>query len=407
MIKYLKIGYKNIIRHKRRTLLTLSMIISVAIVTLVVEGFIEDSQRGWLMSIIHTQTGHIQIMPHGYREREIMAPIDTLISTPERVKALIGEDEPVVAITERLNFGGMIATEKKTAIFNGIGIDPITDYDIFELISAEKGTRLTPDKELGCLIGSGLAKNLEVDVGNLVTLISNTREGAINAINVEIVGIFHTGVPEVDKMLLYIPLKSAQRLLNISNEISNLVILLNNINQVDKEAYRIKGLLKDKFPNLEVVTWEELATLYKKVQRMQRFQANIIEIIMFFLIGMAICIIMLMSVFERTREIGTMTAFGIKRREVIFLFLCESMIIGIIGGVLGSLLGIGVTGIINIIGIPFNPPGTEILVYIRPVILYDRALYVTIVAIITTCLGGLYPSLWASKIRPQEAFRFV
>jgi len=407
MLKFFKIGYKNVIRHKRRTLLTIFMIICVVTITLVLEGFIEASRKGWLLSIIHTQTGHIQIVKKGYREKSMTQTLDLLIENPKAIEKIIKNNKSIRAFTERLSFGGMIATETKTAIFSGIGIDPVNDYDIFDLIQAKVGTRLMPYHKSGCLIGSGLAKNLGLKVGSSAILISNTIEGAINAINVEIVGIFHSGVPQKDNLVLYIPLKDAQRLLNLNGQVSKIIILIEDIDKVDKEVNNIRKLLKNNFPDIEIVTWEQLAGLFKRIQSMYRFQANIIELIMFSLIAISICIIMLMSVFERTREIGTMSAFGIKRSEIIFLFLCESMIIGIIGGLLGVMIGIGVTKLLYIIGIPFNPPDTDILVYIRPIVLYNKAIYIFLFSIFTTIIGGLYPSIRTSKIRPSEAFRFV
>lgn len=408
MVKFLRVAYRNVIRHKRRALLMLFMITIVVAITLILEGFLEASRQGWLTSVIHSETGHIQIMRKGYMEAGPMAPLDLLITRPEEIKAILnGSSNAIIGLTERLSFGGMIATWEKTAIFGGIGVDPVNEYDIFDLIDVKKGTRLIPNQDSGTLIGSGLAKNLEINIGDPVTLISNTVEGAINAINMEVVGIFHSGTPQVDNMALFVPLASAQRLLNVPNQVSSIVVLLDDINLVDKKANEIRGLMKERRHDIEVVTWQDLATLFKRVQSMNRFQANIVGIIMFSLITMAICIIMLMAVFERTREIGTMTAFGIRKGEVMSLFLCESMIIGIIGGLLGALLGIGVTGVLNMIGIPFNPPDTDILIYLRPVILYDRAVYVFFIAVVTAGIGGFYPAVWASTIRPSEAFRFV
>jgi len=386
------------------------MIITVVTITIVLEGFIEASREGWLISIIHSETGHIQIMRKGYREKSMMSPLDLLISNAKEIKTIINNsavNNTIRGLTERLKFGGMIATEKETTMFSGIGIDPVNEYDIFELIRIEKGKRIMPHKKSGCLIGSGLAKNLKLDVGDSVVLMSNTVEGAINAINVEIVGIFSSGVPQVDNLVLYVPISAAQRLLNVKEQVSNIIILLEDINLVDKGAEQIRDLLKAKFSDLEVVTWRDLASLFNRIQDMYKFQSNIVEIIMFFLIALAICIIMLMAVFERTREIGTMTAFGVKKWEVISLFLCESTIIGVTGGVLGMASGIGMTGLLNIIGIPFNPPDTDVLVYIRPIVLYEKAVHIVIFTIITTIMGGLYPALWASKIRPSEAFRFI
>lgn len=406
MIKFIRIGIRNIIRHRRRTLLIFLMISTVVAITLVLEGFIEATQQGWLTSIIHSETGHIQIMRKGYREKQIMAPLDLLIPEPQAIESLLEKNKTIVGITKRLLFSGMAASKDKTIIFTGIGADPVTEYDIFDLIDVRKGTRLQPHKPFGAMVGSGLAKNLDLGIGNNLVLITNTIEGAMNAIDVEIVGIFQSGVPQVDSMTLFVPLAAAQQLLNVPGQASYIALLLKDIKLVEKEAAQLKQTLKN-FSNLEVFRWQDLATLYKRIGSMNRFQANTIEIILFSLIALAICIIMLMAVFERTREIGTMTAFGVKKSEILSLFLCESTMIGVIGGFLGILIGIGIIKLLFFIGIPFNPPGSDMTVYIRPIVLYDRALYVFSFSTLTTIIGGLYPAAWASQIRPVEALRFV
>ncbi|MDI6704060.1 MAG: FtsX-like permease family protein [bacterium] len=410
MVKYIKIALRNIRRHKRRTILIVIMITTAVAVTIFLEGILEDMRQGWLKAIIHTQTGHIQIMHKGYLEKELMAPLDMLISHPKKIEKFLEKQESILAMTKRLNFGGMIATPEKTAIFSGIAVDPVNEYEVFCLLDVDKGEKLSPYKENGCVIGVGLAKNLAIEVGDVVTLISNTIEGTLNAVDVEIVGIFKSGQPQVDNMLLYVTFPTAYNLLNIvGDKVSNIILVLKSINLAPKFASILRSFIKDRYigEELDVHLWSDLATLYRKVMGMNKFTTSIIELIMFFLITLGICNTMLMAVFERTKEIGTMTAFGIRKGEIVGLFLCESLIIGIFGGLLGSILGAGITQVIQFIGIPFVPPGTDKLVYIRPIVCLDKIVLAFILATITPIIGGLYPAFWASKIKPVEALRFV
>ncbi len=410
MVKYIKIALKNIRRHKRRTILIVIMITTAVTITIFLEGFLEDMRQGWLKAIIHTQTGHIQIMHKGYLEKELMSPLDMLISYPKEIDKLLEKQKCILARTKRLNFGGMIATSEKTAIFSGIAVDPVNEYEVFCLLDVDKGEKLSTYKENGCVIGIGLAKNLGIEVGDAVTLISNTIEGALNAVDVEIVGIFKSGQPQVDNILLYVTFPTAYNLLNIKeNKVSNIILILEDINLAPKFASILRAFIKDKYrwEKIDVHLWADLATLYRKVMDMNKFTTGIIELIMFFLITLGICNTMLMAVFERTKEIGTMTAFGIRRGEIVGLFLCESLIIGIFGGLLGSILGAGITQVIHFIGIPYVPPGTERLVYMRPIVCLDKMVLAFILTIITTIIGGLYPAFWASKIKPAEALRFI
>lgn len=410
MVKYLRIAAKNIARHKRRTILVVVMIGSGVAMSILLEGILEDMRLGWLKAIIHTQTGHLQIMPEGYLKRELMSPLDLLISSPMRLKEFIEKEEGVVSLTERLNFSGMIATQEKTTIFNGIGVDPINEYEVFSLLKGvERGSPILRDKPYGGVIGTRLAENLGIDIGGVVTLVSNTKYGTLNAINMEVVGIFSSGVPEVDSMCLYLPLEGAFKLLDIEGEVSSIVCILEDIRSVPKFKERVKRFIETEygFEGLEVHSWDELATLYKRVMGMQGFTIKMIELIIFFLIALAISSIMLMSVFERTREIGTMTAFGIKRSQIMTLFLTEAFLIGILGGMIGILVGSSITAGVFFVGIPYIPPGTEKVVYMRPLLCVDKMVFVFLIGIVSTLIGGLYPSWWAARIRPIDALRFV
>jgi len=409
MKKYFILAYRNTVRHKRRTILTVFLIASVVAVTIFMEGFLEAYNQGWLQATIHSETGHIQIMPTGYREAAVMAPIEGLIASPEKIKELIEEDKDVIGITERLKIGGMIATEEKTAIFSGVGIDLVNEYDVFDLIDVQQGRRLSPLDKEGCVIGALLAKQLGLKVGDSATLIANTIEGAMNAVRIHIVGIFESGTPEVDSLFIYIPIIHAQNLVNTPGQVSNIILLLNDIKKVEPYSKRLKEMIETigMKQSVEVWRWDELAGMFKRITNMQRFQLSVVEGVMLFLVVLSIVIIMLMSIFERVREIGTLTAFGITRREIATLFLTESAMLGLLGGFMGNMIGLIVTTITYYLGIPFNPPGSTMTVYIRPIIVPQIMMILFFVAILTTLLGGLYPALWGSKIKPTEALRYV
>jgi len=407
MNKYIKIAWRNIFRNKRRTVLVVIMIMFAVSLSLLFEGFLEDMRQGWLKAVIHGETGHIQIMRKGYLESSILSPLDCLISSPKEIEGLLKKDKDVVGVTKRISFGGLIAVADKTTIFNGIGVDPANEYKIFSLLEGVKiGKRLYPYHRDACVIGCGLAKYLGVGIGDMVTLLTNTVEGAMNAINVEVVGIFETGRPEVDNMCLSIPLSSSQNLL-YTEKVSSIILLLKDIEDVPRYIEGLKRRLNEKRMDVEIHPWYELATLYKKVMAMNRFQLTIVEIIMFLLVGLALSNVSIMSTFERTKEIGTMTAFGIRQDEIMKLFLSESSLIGIIGGIGGIIGGIIVVKILYLIGIPFVPPGSTTPVYMRPILQISNLIFAFIFASLISIIGGIYPAWRASRIKPVEALRFV
>jgi len=381
------------------------MIVVAVTLSILFEGFLENMKKGWLEAIIHAETGHIQIMKKGYLEKSLLSPLDCLISYPKEIKEKLKDDKNIVAMTSRLDFGGLIAVADKTTIFNATGIEPENEYEIFSFLeNVEKGTRLYIYHKDACVIGCGLAKYLGVSIGDTVTLVTNTVEGGMNAINLEVVGIFKSGRPEVDNMCLSLPISSAQKLL-YTKKVSKIILLLKDMKYIPKYVDELKSkFIKE---NLDVYPWYELAKLYKKVMAMNRFQLSIVEFIMFVLIGLAISNVALISTFERTREIGTMTAFGIRKGEVMKLFLSESLLIGIIGGIGGIILGTIVVKILYFIGIPFVPPGTDMVVYMRPILKMQILMFAFFFSCFISILGGIYPAWKATKIKPIEALRFI
>lgn len=406
MKKYITIGLKNIWRNKRRSIFVVLMLIVAISLFILFEGFLEDSQRGWLKAIIHAQTSHLQITKKGFYERPMGSSItkEDLID-PQKIEEMLKKDTEVIANTKRLAFGGMIATEDKMTIFSAFGIDTLWEYEVFSFLTeVEKGGILEPKDTDVCVIGCGLAEYLKVGIGDKVILWTKTQDGAMNAIEVKIKGIFRSGKKEVDKMCLSVPLSCAQKLLN-TDKITNICILLKDIKNVDKWKERFQNSLDDK--ELEVHPWHKLAPIFKQVMAMNRFQYSLIEFIVLLLIALGIANVMLLSVFERTREIGALSAFGLKKIEIIRLFLAEGFALGLIGAIVGVIMGIIITISLWYIGIPFQPPGVERIVYIRPIVCIDKVILGFVLGIVVAVIGGVYPAYYASRIKPVEALKFL
>ena len=223
----------------------------------------------------------------------------------------------------------------KSSVFMGSAVDPAAERSLgFAPYYSGTDFDNKPGGEVEALIGAGLAKSMNVNVGDGLTVLAMTSDGALNGVDVQIVGIVNSGLAEMDARYLRITLASAQRLLQ-SDRVTNLVVGLDSTDNTDR-AYtelmpRINGLPQQ----LVLKKWIDLATYYKQVESMFSSIFLFMGVIVFFMVLMSSVNTLLMTMFERTREIGTMLAMGTPRAWIVALFMLEATLIGVLGAIVG------------------------------------------------------------------------
>lgn len=201
------------------------------------------------------------------------------------------------------------------------------------------------------VLAQGLARSMKVKIGDFITLLSTTTDGALNAFDYTVKGIYTTGVPDLDKRQLYIDLKSAKSLLN-TNKVSSLAVYLFDLNQTEQKL----SLYAQKDEPLLFTPWWQRAFYYQSVKDLYNRIFGLLGALMVLLVFFSISNTMSMTVTERTREIGTIAAMGSYKSEIIRNFVLEASIIGLIGAVTGVVF----TGIVNwallTLGLDMPPP---------------------------------------------------
>lgn len=403
---YLKIAFLNIFRNKRRTFLTMLVIVFGITSIIIFGGYVQYQYWGLRESFIRTQLGHIQVYKKGYAQEGNIDPLEYLISDYEQVRRVIHEVQPEVrAVSAQLELSGLVSTSEKTTVFIGKGIEPETDYLISSAEVIRRGRDISQfDVEAG-ILGIGLADGLGVNPGEFVTLLTSTKKGGINAVDFELKGVFKSGIKEYDDKALKIPLSLAQYLLNV-REVSKLIILLKNTDDTKMVAQNLKSVFERKGFDLEIKSWDELAPFYHSVVSLYngifRFIGGIIGIIVIFSIANTL----LMSVMERVNEIGTIRAMGATRPLVLKSFIYEGIIIGIIGGIIGVIIGIIMSCLININGIPMPAAPSMTRGYVAYIIITPRVLiYGFLLALVTAFISSIFPARKASKMKIVDALR--
>jgi putative ABC transport system permease protein len=372
--------------------------------TLMVGGFITASFDGLRESIIHGGVGHLEI-----RTRESLEDFEEEIlefgltrADQDSIKNFFASQEGVDKILPRLNFEGLVSNGDRSVVFLGQGMlweDEESFSRIFSPFSGiVRGSSLSEDDKYGSLLGEGLAKDLGVSPGDGVTLLVNSSETGLNALDVDVVGLYRTGIPEYDKRAIYVSLSLAQELI-WTDKVSTVVVGLEGLGVGVQE--RLGGLYEEAqgvFGDLRVRKWDEVDPFFPAVEALYSRFFTVLSVILGLVVLISTATTMVMCVLERRREMGTLRSFGFSRWDLAILFWLEGGMIGFLGGILGVVGAWWASDFLNGLGILMPPPPGRDFAYplfftIRPWMFGS----IVVVSTFLCALSALFPSLKASK----------
>jgi putative ABC transport system permease protein len=397
-----RLALRNIFRQVRRSIIA-SMAISFGVIAMMLSaGFIE-----WIIwanreGVAVTQLGHIQIVKPGYYEDGKSDPFRYLLPQQSPELDRIQDIPGVRTVTTRMDFNGLISHDDSTLSFLGQGIDPANDPALRYLIIVE-GQHLSLQDPKGILVGSGLAANLGIHVGDTVVLLTTTRSGGMGAVEAHVRGLVSTTVKAYDDSMLRVPIELAGHLLRASGGHVR-VISLFDTDMTDAVTKELRN--RSDLTAYEISPWTALADFYQKTVELFSRQINVVKLIIAVIIVLSISNTMTMSVMERTVEIGTAMALGVKRHRILGLFLVEGGILGLASGIAGAVLGYLLAQAISAVGIPMPPApgmsrGFTASIMVTPKIAGEAVL----LAVMTTLLASIYPAWRASRLIIVDALR--
>ncbi|HEY5956147.1 MAG TPA: FtsX-like permease family protein [Polyangiaceae bacterium] len=399
----LRIALRNVLRHRRRSLITFSAMFLALAIMVGVRGFMNGMQSGIRDSIVKGQSGELQIHRRGYLRSTGKSSLEMDVPTDSAFLQRITSVEGVRAVTPRIQFGAMVSVRDTTSVAMLTAIDPEREPMVCprraDLVSS--GKLIAPGPTDSANLAPELAAALGLHLGDTATLLANDRDGVMNALEVHHVGTLgQAGMPLPDKKIGLMTLTQAQELLRMPGRATEFAISIDDIRQLDA----IKGRLQAAVGNdYEVATWSELMPWVEDAMAAQDFMLNFLAGIFLFVALLGIVNTMLMSVYERTREIGTMMSVGVRRRQILGLFLLEAGLLGLSGGLVGAAVGGGYVYYLSHTGVVFRMGGASLPMYIHPFITPSYALFVLLLATGGALVAALWPSLRASGLRPVEA----
>lgn len=411
----IRLAWLNLSRNRRRSSMSV-LIVAIAVFALTSAGGFGLYTYESLQEMAARDSGHLTLSQPGYFEQDEETPLSNGLSdTGELTRLLLGNDR-VRGVQPRIYFTGLVSNGSKSTIFVGTGVNerefemkgPFLDMHAGSSLSTATSRRYDP-AEPQVMLAKDLAKNLHVTVGDWVTLLATTSDGALNAYDFKVHGIYATGVPELDKRQLYIHVTMAQELL-ASDRVSTLSVFLFDTAQTDTMHTALQAKLEqtELTQTLAITPWQERAFFYKKVKDLYDRIFGIMGAVMALVVFVALFNTMTMSVTERTREIGTLSALGAYPREIILDFVREASLLALLGAAIGIVLTALTSGLLAIADIQMPPPpgssnGYPLYVYFS----WQLALYATL-GVLVICLCCAFLSARRGVQRPiTEALIYV
>jgi len=409
MSLFLRIAWRNVWRQRRRTLLIAAAMGAMMALLVFYDGMIGGFEQAIYGNAIQLLGGNIQVHAPGYSDTLGSKPLLPLADPDAVVQA--AEAQPnVVAASKRIVTGGLATNREGAFAVSIIGIETAKEADITPVsANITKGRYLNPDDGDLIVIGQGLASAMGIDVGDRITMVGNSRNEQTRQRTMTVVGIYDVGVPSVEKSMIYLSLAEAQNLFGLDGQVTEVVI---SLKQIGQEAGVISAINKSA-PGYEVETWENSFPELKQTMEMKTGVMGYMGVFMLSIAAIGILNLLMMAVFERTREIGIIGALGLKPREITYLFLLEGILIGVMGAVIGAVLGTALNGTLSVVGLDYSQFAdlTEytalisgrIYTQLVPLKVIQHAFTVAIIA----ALAALYPAIQASQREPAEALHYV
>ncbi len=394
---------RNVFRQRMRSLGTLAAI-SLGVAGLILAGgFVQDIFVQLGEAVIHSQSGHIQIARQGYREGRTRSPDAFLIAEPDTLKQKLLEEPGVPMVLARLGFAGVINNGKRDLGIIGEGVEPAAEAKLGTYLRYIEGRALADKDSDGIVIGQGVARSMGLKAGDRVNLVISLAQGAVNTLDFEVVGVFQSFSKDFDARAVRIPLAAARNLMD-NTSAHLMVLVLDKTENTDRVYASLRGKLVAQ--GYELASWRELSDFYDKTLQLYGRQFGVLRLIILLMVLLSVANSVNMTLFERTREFGTLLALGDRPGKVFQLIMTESALLGLIGAILGMVLGCVSAWIISAIGIPMPPPpnaniGYTALIRLMPLDVVSAG----VIGLIATCLAAVMPARRASRMHIVDALR--
>ena len=408
MSTLIAIAWRNLWRHKRRSLITATaMAVAVAMCMSLIA--FTDGMYGKMFEImVDQQLGHVQIHHPDYPGTRQM--VDSIPEAEATLKAIEGTERALGA-TGRLNGFALLGGSKKSTGAQLQGLEPGRELPLTHVDHRiVQGRYLASDPAHEIVLGTGLAEELSLAVGDEVVAFTQSADGSLGNDLYTVVGLSSTGNAAMDKGGAWMHLADLQELLVLPDQVHSIMVLSRDADDLVAFKDVLKGVVPE---GTEVQTWSEASPQTAELMGMQSFASLFMLGIVFAVASFGVLNTMMMSVFERTRELGVLKAIGLRPTQMVSMVLWESVFLAALAGGIGLVFGGLLDLLVVYVGFDMSagsPDGFEIMgVRLDPIIYGEVtpfSLFAPISALVgVSVLASVWPAWRAARLQPVEAIR--
>jgi len=410
---------KNLSRSKLRTSISIIAIAIAIIAAVFARGLINGMIESTIGHHINYKAGHIRVIDEEYKLKERLMSLNYTLDgfnnkgyseMSEKIKLVEGVEQ----VVPRLKFAAVVSQEDELVRMMGWGVDPAEEIKFTNVDKSITEGRMVELGNREMVMGAGLLKELKRGVGDKVTILYTTPFGSFKGSTFEIVGEIQSPLPLINDGIFYLPLDQAQRILEMPDQVTELLIITPDYRKAASILPALNELFtrEDKIGKYFLQLWNRdyfLVGYFEMARKIYNF-------IYIFIIVMACFVLvntLIMIINERTREIGMMTALGLKSREILYLFTIEGAIIGILGSAIGAVLGGILTRVTSVTGIDYSAAmeGMSVDLMFEPIFYplfsLENIIFCFILGVLVVTIACIIPARKAARIEPTEALRQI
>lgn len=405
----IKIAARNVIKNSRRSMVTISMIAIGFLALSIFEGYftyiyktLEDQ------AIVAERLGHLTITKTDYYDKWSLDPHKYMFSVEElqKVENTLSSINSIVMVSPRVSVNGLVSNGDISRIFLAEGI---TAEDLQQLRGekyADLPGTLKPGEDYQAVFGSKLAELLGLEEGSDAVLLTSTIDGMVNAMDTTVGEVANTGSVGTNDKFLLLPLALARKLFDFEGA-DKIVILLDSKGAIVPAREEITRLLKEKGLDIEIKDWKELSAYYGQVKSLFDMMYLFISVVVAIVVTAGVMNTMGMSISERTREIGTLRAIGMRVSSLTKLFVIEGALIVLIGCAAGIVLTYGIGGLINASDITYTPPDSSAEAELIIEIVFENIVGSVFTLTVLAGIASYFPASRATKKPIVDALTHV
>jgi putative ABC transport system permease protein len=410
---------RNLFRHTRRTLLTAAALVLGIALMVLGRAWTRAMERAVVDPAKDGTLGHIQVYARNAAAEEggtlsFVMPQNNyrLILSPRATISRILAAEPrLEAGLSRLMIGALLSSGDTSAEVILVGIDPSARAGVYPALEVRRGRFLAPGRR-EVLLNRGVARRLQVTPGDEVVALGNTSDGRLSGVKLEVAGIWTVrGLEAYEWGACFASLGAVQELLDAGDAAGVLILRQRDARAPSSPiAASLNAFFAREGIEAEAHTWEEMGGPFIGGMLLTRFIARIMDLVMAVIVAAGVANTALMSVFERTREVGTLRAVGARRSRIVTLFLTEALLLGLAASAGGGLAGSALVALLGRVGIPAFSEAQRYSYggdYLFPTLSLGDVVTVPAVMAVVSVVAALGPALMASRMRPAEALRYV